>query len=861
MTAVAHDDPLLERGDASAQLDGDLERARLGSGRVVLVGGEAGVGKTSLVRSFAERHEGETRVVWGACEALFTPRPLSPVYDILQALRVPAVADLIDLFATLLQELRDHPTVAVFEDVHWADEATLDALKYLGRRIDTAPSLLVLTFRDDEVGARHPLRQLLGDLPTRVTTRIALEPLSVEAVEELARRAERSARGLHAATGGNPFFVTEVLAGGGGVLPATVVDAVLARAARISEGGRRLLDAVAVVPGSIEIELLEVLAQEDMAHLAECLASGMLTPTGAGVGFRHELARLAIERALSPDRRITLNEAALEAVAARPPEEQDLSALAHFADAAGNGEAVMRFAPAAAERAAEMGAHREAAEQYARALSYHASSDAARLALLEGLAQELNATGRYTDAITARREAVALSLVLGDVLRQGENLSSLVLPAIALYRNAEAEEASREAVVLLEAVPPSVELGFAYALQSYLRMLDRDNSEGVEWGEKALELSDRFDHVELRAHALNLIGTSRLMAGEISAGTDYLEQSLGLSLEHGLQYRVVSAYSMLGSGLGEMYELDEAERWQREYLAYTRQYEFNDAYIRSWLAATLVYRGKWDEGTAVAQALLAEDPPAISRMTALIALGRARARRGDPGSADALDEALEMSLGGGHLQRLGHVHAARAEAAWLAGDREGALAEARAVYGLALEKRHLWFAGELAYWQWKCGALESPPEWVAPPYVLQMEGDTHGAAEAWRSHGCPYEAARALAESDEEPALREALEVFEELGAHPAAHTVRQVLRELGAPVPRGPRPSTRENPASLTARELDVLTLLAQGLRNAEIADRLVVSRRTVDHHVSAILRKLDATTRGEAVAAASRLGVLEDR
>jgi DNA-binding CsgD family transcriptional regulator len=232
-----------------------------------------------------------------------------------------------------------------------------------------------------------------------------------------------------------------------------------------------------------------------------------------------------------------------------------------------------------------------------------------------------------------------------------------------------------------------------------------------------------------------------------------------------------------------------------------------------------------------------------------------RARRGDPGADEALDEALELSLPGGHLQRLGHVRAARAEAAWLAGDRERAAEEARAAYPLALEKRHLWFAGELAYWQRRAGELDAWPEWIAEPWRLQLRGAAEDAAAAWRAKGCPYEAARALGEADAEAPLFEALAILEGLGATPAARSIRQRLRGLGAPVPRGPRRSTRANPGELTARELDVLRLVAAGKRNAEIAEDLVVSTRTVDHHVSAILRKLDVRTRGEAAAAAIAL------
>ena len=863
MAADTQDDNLLERDDAAAQLDADLERARLGSGRVVLVGGEAGVGKTSLVRAFTGQHENEVRVVWGACEALFTPRPLGPIYDIAQSLDGFAAeppttnAERARYFGALLDELRSQPTVAVFEDVHWADEATLDALKYLGRRVDHTPSLLVLTFRDDEVGVNHPLRQLLGDLPPATTTRVSLLPLTIQAVGELARRAEQSPRGLYEATGGNPFYVTEVLAGEGGDVPATVSDAVLARASRLSPGGRRLLDAVAVVPGSVEIWLLEELAGDDMAHLAECLASGMLTPSSLGVEFRHELGRLAIEHALTPDRRIDLNEAALRALAARPEEERDLSALAHHADAAGNGEEVLRFAPAAAARASTVGAHREATEQYARALSYHAAADHDRLSLLEGYARSAALTGRYAESVEARQEAIAIARALDERLRLGENLTRLPGALIAAGLNAAAEDANREAIEILEELPSGKELALAYAFRAYLRMLSRDNAEGVRWGKRALELAVDVGDADAEAYSLNMVGTSYLMAGDIAEGTPYLERGLNVAREHGLYGLVANSYSMLASGLGEMYELEESERWAHEFIAFAAENEFDAAYIRSWLAATHVYLGRWDEGTALAQELLADEVSPISRITALIALGRVRARRGDPGVWDVLDESVERSLEGGHLQRLGHVHAARAEAAWLAGDAARAVDEARAVYDLAIEKRHLWFAGELAYWQWKAGALDSAPDWIAEPYARQIAGDTRGAAAAWAAHGCTYESARALAESKTEDDLREALAVFEELGAGPAALAARQSLRALGASVPRGPRASTRENPAALTARELEVLGLVSEGLRNGEIAERLVLSRRTVDHHVSAILRKLNARTRGEAVAEAARLGL----
>jgi DNA-binding NarL/FixJ family response regulator len=145
-----------------------------------------------------------------------------------------------------------------------------------------------------------------------------------------------------------------------------------------------------------------------------------------------------------------------------------------------------------------------------------------------------------------------------------------------------------------------------------------------------------------------------------------------------------------------------------------------------------------------------------------------------------------------------------------------------------------------------------------PPYALQIAGERSRAAERWRELGCPYEAALALADSDEEAQLRRALDELQQLGARPAAATVARRLRERGARgLPRGPRPLTRQNPANLTPRELEVVGLVVEGLSNAEIAGRLVLSQKTVEHHVSAILRKLEVGSRGLAASAAVRLGL----
>jgi DNA-binding CsgD family transcriptional regulator len=812
---------LLEREELLAQ----LEDLRAKGGRLVFVGGEAGVGKTALVRALADR-SGEVRR--GSCENLAAPTPLGPFLDVGlepdEPRKVAAAA--LALGGTL-----------VLEDVHWADGASLDVLRVLGRRVEGSGAFVVGTYRDDEVTGDHPLRVVLGELASaRGVVRLSVPRLSLDAVRELAEPSGADAEAIHRLTLGNAFYVTEILAAGGPELPATVRDAVLARASLLDEPARRLLEAIAVVPGRAELWLLEEIAPDALGRLDECLASGVIRADGDAIAFRHELARLALESELAPHRRRSLHAAILIALGRTGDEAR----LAHHAEEAGDTEAVLAYAPEAARRAASVSSHREAAAQYARAIRHAGGLDPAeRIELVEQYAWELHVIGRHAEAAEAYREAIAHHRAVGDTLNEGRLLSLVPTTHVSLGRNAEAEAASLRGIELLEQLPLGPELAVAYAMQASLRMLNRDNADGVAWGERALAAAEQLDDDEGRSFALNIIGTSRVMAGEIEQGVESLLQSLEVARALGNEVRVNSALGMLGSGLGEMYELEAAEKYLEEQIAFAEERELFPAYSRAWLACVHLYRGRWEEVAPLARAAAASTSQ-ISQITGLIALGRLRARRGDPGAWEALDEALAVAEPGGHLQRLGHVRAARAEAAWLGDDPDRAVEEARAAYPLALEKRHLWFAGELAYWQWKAGVLDDAPEWIAEPYRLQLDGDSQAAAEAWRARGCPYEAARTLADADDEAALEE----LARLGARPLAADLR---RRLGL---RGPREATRANPAGLTARELEVLALLADGLQNREIARRLVLSPRTVDHHVSSVLRKLGARTRGEAAA-----------
>jgi DNA-binding CsgD family transcriptional regulator/tetratricopeptide (TPR) repeat protein len=865
---------LLERSECLSTLDaclaGVVSRER---GCLVLVNGEAGVGKTALVRRFCAEQPGSERVLWGTCDALFTPRPLGPLFDVAEATGgeleelVASGARAHEVVAELAREVRRRsPTVMVLEDVHQADGATLDVIRLLGRRVAGLSALVVVTYREVELSAVHPLRIVLGELATASdVVRLTIDPLSRAAVAALARPHELDPDELFRRTGGNPFFVTEVLATGADAIPRTVRDAVLARAARLSDEARRLLEAVAVVPPHAEVELLEAIAGDVVGNLEECLASGMLEAGAHGVAFRHELARLTVEESLAPDRALALHRAALVALADPRWPRVDLDRLAHHAAAAGDVEAVLRFAPAAADRAAALGAHREAAAHYARALRFaDALEPETRAELLERHSRECYLTNQGAEAAAALERAIALHRELGHVREEGVARVSLSQILWCPGRVAESDRAAHEAVALLERLPPGRELAAAYANLSQVYLNAEDAQAATCWAERALKLADSVDDTAIRIDAMINIGAARYATGE-PGGRAQLRQCLELSREAELDVQAGRALLNLLWGATRQREHAVAKdclEWGLDFVE-SRGLELWRIYVLAYKACGELNQGRWSEALDSASLVLRESfPSTLPPTLALTAIGLIRARRGDPEQWSALDEALALVEATGELQRLAPVAAARAEAAWLTGE-QGKIAPATdAAFELALERAAGWPLGELACWRWRAGVLDEPPPGAAEPYARQIRGDWHGAAESWVGIGCPYEAALALAEADDQQALRRSLDQLRRLGATPAAAIVARRLRQRGARgVPRGPRKATRQNPAELTARELEVLELVAQGLSNSEIAKRLFVSEKTVAHHVSAILRKLDARTRTHASAQAMRLGLVAQR
>ncbi|HET9322794.1 MAG TPA: AAA family ATPase [Gaiellaceae bacterium] len=860
---------LLERGRELSALNEALSAVRGGQGRLVLVGGEAGVGKTALLRSLCDEHRRSARVLWGACDALFTPRPLGPLLDVAAAtggelaVLAEAGARPHQVAAALMRELANgRPAILVLEDANWADEATLDVLRLLARRVEAAPALVLVSYRDDELDRTHPLRIVLGELTTTpAVVRMKIEPLSQAAVAKLAEPAGVDAEELYRKTGGNPFFVTEALGAGQDEIPDTVRDAVLARAARLSPPARTLLDAVAVVPPRAELGLLESLAGDALDSLEECMASGMLTSVPAGVAFRHELARLAVEESLAPNRRLELHRRALLALTSGAP---DLARVAHHAEEARDADAVLRYAPPAGARAESLGACREAAAQYARALRFSEGLGLkAKGELLERRAYACYLIGEFDAALDAQQQALQCHWQAGDKRVEGDSLRSLSRLLRYVGRTGEAMEVGRAAVDALEQFPPGHELGMAYCNLSHLYMHLEDPQGTTSWGTRALDLAESHDDTELQVYALTNIGIVDILTGK---GDEKLARALELARQGGLEEHTGRAFVSFTWWAPRGRSYAAAERYLGPGLEYCteRGLDLWRHFLLALRARSQLDRGRWYDAVDSA-ALVLRDPRTspVPRVTALSVLGLVRARRGDPGVWAPLDEAWALAEHTGELQRIEPAAAARAEAAWLEGRHDAVAGATDLALELAERRKAWWIIGELSWWRRCAGIEEKVPAEVPDPWAAQFDGDRRRAAELWAELESPYEAALALADADDEGALRRALEEMQRLGAQPAAAIVARRLRERGARgLPRGPRPATQENPAGLTRRELEVLALLAQGLRNAEIADRLVLAEKTVDHHVSAILRKLDVRTRTEAVAAASRLGLaLQDR
>jgi DNA-binding CsgD family transcriptional regulator/tetratricopeptide (TPR) repeat protein len=853
---------LLEREAEMRRLHQLLADARAGRGRVVFVSGEAGIGKTALITALVEEAAG-VRVAIGRCDALATPRPLGAFTDVTSTLAVPR-SERDSLLASLLLALRqDPPTVLVIEDAQWADEATIELIGMLGRRVADVAVLMIVTYRDDQVAAEHPLRLVIGDLVTaNATAWIGLGPLSLDAVRALAAGHHTSAVELHERTGGNPFYVTEALAAPDEPVPATVRMAVLARAARLDPSAREVLEAVAIVPGRAEGWLVEALCGAPADALDACVAAGMLLRDSNAVAFRHELGRLAVAAEVPERRRRELNAQAVLALSARPG--ADPARIAHHAAECGDEGAIATWSRLACADAVARTAHREAVRHGERALRGVVHLRADDIAELRtNLARAMVALSRGDDAELLARQAAEHWRVVGDDAREAAALIAVSAALGEMGRMEASLTPLRRAIELLERHQPGADLAEAYVRMASTHMLARERDEAVVWGQRAIDLATALGDAMLLGRAVIQHGTADLMVGR-PEGLAHIRQGIEIGERHQLPAVVAIGHLQIGSGCGEMRRYDVAVPALEAGIAISAEHHLESfrRYQSAWLARCRFDLGQWDDAAALARESVAGRTSLIARFVALNTMGWLRARRGDDDVWPLLDESLDIARHIAHLQRLWPVAVARAEAGWLAGALQPHVPLLREVLALAQRRRHALAVGEIGLWLWRAGAIDAAPPDAAEPFAGWMSGDHLGAAAAFRRMGNAYEAASALADTNDTASMRAAWATFDRLGAEPHARLVATALDERGVRISRSERVRAKgpTNVAGLTGREVEVLRLVAAGFSNPQIGAALFISRKTAEHHVSNILIKLGASGRAEAAAAAVRSGVLED-
>ncbi|MCX7303675.1 MAG: AAA family ATPase [Hyphomicrobiales bacterium] len=837
---------LLEREDHIERMMQLLGRAHAAEGCIVALVGEAGVGKTSLVNAFVRRVGDRARVFRSACDDLSIPEPLGPLYDLVRAARLDlAVAQSggsrLQLFSEFLHRLSQGvlPTVLIIEDVHWADGATLDLIRFLGRRIADTNILLVLSARNEATAEQSRLRQALGEIPAGAVRRMEVPLLSETAVALLAAEAGLDAAAVFRATEGNAFYTSELIeAGNTDALPGSVRDAVLRRAERLSSEAREALDITAVFPSRAERTILvSLLGADGGLHVREAIAAGLLTDTGEHLQFRHEIARRAIEATLPEDARRSINGkvlAALSGVADIPAVR-----LVHHARQAHVWETVRRLAPAAAADASALGSHREAAEMLSTLLDGPGGEpliDRAELSMALGI--ELYLLGRMDEALLRVEDARRRYEQHGDLLKVGDCLRWISRFNYLNGDRVAAETHATAAVRLLSAQPPGGELAMALSNQSQLAVLADRVDECLRSGQAAISLAESIGRRDIVCHALNNMGSVQQW-WDLDTARAGLTASLEMALADDLQEHAARAYCNLGCLLINWFVYGEAERVLSLGVAYCIERDLDTwrDYMQAWQGELALRLGRWEEAAATALSVL-DKPQAtpLARFPAGLTLARLRIRRGD--SAGALIQQLDRYLvRGREFQRLAPYAVLRAEAAWIDGrGRDEALDLLEQSMKL-LPNRKLY--PDLIFWHAKLNGL--PPDAQANAALVSAE--------------MPFE--RAMVLLDGNLAERsEAVSILMELGARAALERAR-MPGTTGRASRRSNR-STLANPAGLTSREMQVLTLIGQGLSNKSIAKGLTISAKTVDHHVSAVLGKLAVNSRLQAAARARELGLV---
>ncbi|MGB5895340.1 MAG: AAA family ATPase, partial [Ignavibacteriaceae bacterium] len=794
---------LLERQNSLDEISQLVIDVSAGEGKTVIISGEAGIGKTSLIRSFTNNLNSDTEILWGGCDDLFTPRPLSPLYDIAYPIKSDLIKMLLNeenrasIFSVFLNYLQSTSNlkIIVIEDIHWADESTLDLIKFLGRRINKCKSLLIITYRDDEIKSDHPLRLALSSLPSNYLKRIRLTQLSEDAVKSLAKNYGKDNRDLYSKTGGNPLLVTEVLTNDESETPSTIKELMASRLNRLSSASRSVVELVSVIPGKVEKWLAQKLIN-DYSLIDEAFEFGIIKNEVDTFLFRHELARMAVEESLSESKRNKLNSQVLSILIEEKNTDHLLARIIHHATKSNNRSVIIKYAPLAAKQASTLGAHKMAAKHYLTALQYSDQLTVEeKLTLLEGRSYECFLIGQVGEAI--KTSELILKLLKANPEREGETYRRLSRILWYDCQDEKGEEYLNKAIEIFEKLPPGRQLAMSYSNKSQTFAIREDTKNAILWGYKAVELARIVNDLEIEAHALINTGCSKMLI-EDKSGEMELLKGLEISLQNDFFEQATRAYVNLGSVYLQQRNLRSADKYFSEGSEYANE---KDIYVFSLCMAghhakVKLNFGDWDESIELANSVLSNEnvPPGNTAMP-LNVIATIRARRNDPGALKLFNKSAELAIQMGEVEKIVSVSAGKAEYFWLQNKLDDMADELNLIYTKVKKSNNPWAIGEIAFWLWKAGHLTEIPNLIATPFLLQIKGDWQGAADEWKKLSCPYEEALALADGDED-SKRKALTILESLGAAATINLLKQQMRESGIKkIPKGPRKTTKHNP------------------------------------------------------------------
>ncbi|MGZ4290453.1 MAG: ATP-binding protein, partial [Gaiellaceae bacterium] len=644
---------LLERDDALAALTDAYASAASDDGRIVLIAGEPGIGKTVLVEAFLPRLPGDTKVLVGKCDDLTIPRPLAPFSDLIGSVSSELEAGIVDsappyqLHPLLLSELdtRSRPTVLVIEDVQWADDATLDALTFLMRRVQRVHALVVLTLRTGEAPVEHPLHAVLGEIPAAAATFIELAPLSQAAVAALAGAAAGS---VFAATRGNPFFVTELLLAGGAEVPPSVAHVVRARAARLDTDTRRLVELVSVVPRRVSTRVLDRVLPDWPVLAAEPERRHLLDVRPLHVSFRHELVRDAVLADIPAGTRRRLHAEILRTLVDIGADPAD---IVHHAEAAGDEDVVAETVLDAARRAAASQSNRQAYAHYNRAVDFLDRLPAREQAIvLEELASAAHLVGLFADAIVAIRRSIALWRELDDDRSVGR--CTLTLSRLHWFMgdglSVQAEAAEGISIVERSGDPREVAAGYCYLAR--VAMLADDTDAATDWAHRALELASSTGVGTLSVHALVTLASAELL-GRPDPGPAL--EAYAAAVAAGERHEAAVALGNLGYSLIAWGRARDARPPVERAIAEAEEDEFHHlaSHARTMRAWLDLRAGDWDAAARGATAE-ARRGVSVSQLLAQTVLAELAVRRGDDDAEERLAELEERAERTGELSRL-----------------------------------------------------------------------------------------------------------------------------------------------------------------------------------------------------------------